>query len=94
MEEENGRKGVFGLQAVGRERGEEQIVISQAIRILNLSWYGVSHMHLKILDFIIKLHEISFMNFGIRFLKHFGANVELCVIDECGMKRMREVLFS
>ena len=47
MEEENGRKGVFGLQAVGRERGEEQIVISQAIRILNLSWYGISHMHLK-----------------------------------------------
>ena len=47
LEEESGRKGVFGLAAVGRERGEEQIVISKAIRILNLSWYGVSHMHLK-----------------------------------------------
>jgi hypothetical protein len=34
------------------------------------------------------------MNFGLEFLKHFGGNVELCVIDECGMKRMREVLFS
>jgi hypothetical protein len=47
LEEESGRKGVFGLGVVGRERGEEQIVISQAIRILNLSWYDVSHMHLK-----------------------------------------------
>ena len=47
MEEESGSKGVFGLTAVGREREEEQIVISQAIMILNLSWYGVSHMHLK-----------------------------------------------
>ena len=47
LEEESGRKGVFGLAVVGRERGEEEIVISQAIRILNLSWYDVSHMHLK-----------------------------------------------
>ena len=48
MEEESGRKEkVFGMAAVGRERGEEDIVISQAIRILNLSWYGVSYMHLK-----------------------------------------------
>ena len=27
------------------------------------------------------------MNFGLGFLKNFGGNVELCVIDECGMKQ-------
>ena len=47
LEEERGRKGVSGLAAIGREIGEEDIMISQVIRILNISWYGVSYMHLK-----------------------------------------------
>ena len=42
---------------------------------------------------MVKLHDFFFMNFGLGFLKIFGENVELCVIDECDMKRMREVLF-
>ena len=37
LEGESGGKGVFGLTTVGRERREEDIVFSQAIRILNLS---------------------------------------------------------
>ena len=40
---------------MGKKRGEE-IVISQSIRIFYLPWYGVSHMHIKIVDFIVKLH--------------------------------------
>ena len=47
LEEERGRKGVSGLAAIGREIGEEDIMISQVIRILNIFWYGVSYMHLK-----------------------------------------------
>ena len=38
LEGESGGKGVFGQPTVGKERREEDIVISQAIRILNLSW--------------------------------------------------------
>ena len=37
LEEERGRKGVSGLAAIGREIGEEDIMISQVIRILNIS---------------------------------------------------------
>ena len=48
LDEERGRKeGVSGLATIGREIGEEDIMISQVIRILNISWYGVSYMHLK-----------------------------------------------
>ena len=36
---------------------------------------------------MVKLHYFFFMNFGLGFLKHFGGNVELCVIDECSMKQ-------
>ena len=35
------------LAVAGRKRGEEEIAISHAIRILNLPWYGVSFMHIK-----------------------------------------------
>ena len=46
---------------VGRKR-EEDILISQAIRILNPSWYGVSYMHLKgslPYYFMVKLYDFS-----------------------------------
>ena len=42
---------------------------------------------------MVKLHDFFFMNFGLGFLKIFGGNVELGVIDECGMKKTREILF-
>ena len=41
---------------------------------------------------MVKIALFFFINFGLRFLKHFGENVELCEIDKYNMKRMREVL--
>lgn len=39
---------------------KEDIMISQAIRVLNLSWYGVSYMHIVFFFYLmVKLHDFS-----------------------------------
>ena len=41
------RKRSIGLATTRRKREEKEILISQAIRILNIPWYDVSYMHIK-----------------------------------------------
>ena len=46
------KKRSIGMATTRRKRGGEEIVISQAGRVLNLPWYGVSYMHIKDSRFI------------------------------------------
>ena len=55
LEEKIGEKREYWAGSSKKKRGVE-IVISQLIRIFSLPWYGVSNMHIKILDFIVKFH--------------------------------------
>ena len=70
MEEEiGGKKRNIGLTAVGRKKGEE-IVISQAIGILNPPRYGVSYMHIKLLTLLL-----NFMIFYKIWVRVVGTNL-------------------